>query len=469
MNPNRSLSIIALAFACGSIHASDPSPWFSVSTPGLEALWRSDVGLPGQDESPSQLVDLTARGGSYTGFELNYQTDRANDGGFRWKQPSVHFGLETAVEALPGLVLGLDVQDQHPQTTSSNVDAARWQLFDPQGGLRIGGGVDLLRSWRKSQDWRWVVAGWMPVFSQTRDWELRSGLVWSRKLRADVSWTTSTQGIPGRWTMPVDSILVEDTTWWRADRSRWSVRLGGAPSRNLSIQAWGGRRRLEDPGRLEDHDHRHKPSWRTWGVADFAGAQASLTTGPVVWDGEARGEKGDQSVLFDGSGRIASHLDSGKARSSVRFSGGSARLSASTDLTDSVSSELEMSGAWMDLENAALSGVPPDPVPATVGSWASTQRLSVVVRLPVKTKWIEASPFAGLQHRNQEGGWLPLWQGLAPRTEGRSWSVPLGLQLTRRGDMAGKASYTLSGEIQISGDAQPAPGLRHHLEMQQGF
>jgi hypothetical protein len=375
----------------------------------------------------------------------------------------VSFGLETAVEALPGLVFGLDAQDHHPQTTSSNSDAAKWQLFDPQGGLRLGGGVDLLRSWRKSQEWRWVVAGWIPVFSQTRDWELRSGLVWSRKLRADVSWTTSTPGIPGRWSIPIDSNTVDDTTWWRANRSCWSLRLGGAPNQNLSIQTWAGRRRLEDPG------HGDEPSWRTWGTADFAGAQASLTTGAIVWDGEARGEQGNQSLLFDGSPRLATKIDSGKARSSVEFSGGSARLSARIDWTKIVSSEFELSGAWMDFENTTFSGSPPDPVPATAGSWASTQRLSGIVRIPVKTKWVEASPFAGLQRRNQEGEWLPLWQELAPRTEGRSWSIPLGLQLTRQGSMAGKLSYTLSGEIQISGDAQPAPGLRHHIEMQQGF
>jgi len=463
MKPNRTLPLYALAFACGSAQASDPLNWFSVSTPGNDALSRSDVGLLGQDESPSQLVDLTARGGSYTGLDLIYQTDRAEFGGRQWNQPSVSFGLETAVEALPGLVFGLDAQDHHPQTNSSNSDAARWQLFDPQGGLRLGGGVDLLQSWRKSQDWRWVVAGWIPVFSQTCDWELRSGLIWSRKLRADVSWTTSTPGIPGRWTMPVDSTSVEDTTWWRSNRSRWSVRLGGAPNRDLSIQAWAGRRRLEDPG------HGDEPSWRTWGVADFAGVQSSLTTGPVVWDAEARGEQGNQSVFFDGSPRLATRADSGKTRSSVQFTGGSARLLARIELTNSVSSELELSGAWMDLENATLSGLPPDPVPDVAGSWASTQRLSAIVRVPVKTKWLEASPFVGIQRRNQEGGWLPLWQGLTPRSSGTSWSVPLGLQLTRRGGMSGKLSYTLSGEIQTSGDAQPAPGLRHHLEMQQGF
>lgn len=463
MNPNQTLSIIALAVACGSIHASDPVPWFSVSTPGLDALWRSDAGLLGEDESPSQLVDLTARGGSYTGLELDYQTDRAAAGEFRWRRPSVHFGLETAVEALPGLVFGLDAQDVHPQTTLSNGDGAKWRLFDPQGGLRIGGGVDLLRSWRKSQDWRWVVAGWLPIFSQTRDAELRSGLVWARKFRVDVSWTTSTPEIPGRWTMPVDSILVEDTTWWRTDRSRWNVRLGGAPSRNLSLQAWTGLRELNDPGRGDE------PSWRTRGRAEFAGAQASLTMGPVIWDIEARGETGHQDLRFDGSPQLVSRVDSGKTRSSADFRGGSARLSAKIDWTKIVSSELDLSGAWMDLENATLAGAPPDPIPAASGSWVATKRLTALLRMPIKTKWIEATPFAGIQCRLDDGDWLPLWQGLAPRAEGRSWSIPLGLKLERRGDMGGNVAYTLSGEIATSGAAQPTPGLRHHLEMQQGF
>jgi hypothetical protein len=469
MIPNRTLPICALALAGGSIHASGPVQWFSVPAPGLEALWRADAGLLGEDESPSQLVDLAARGGSYTGLELNYQTDRAARGELLWRQPSVQFGLETAVEALPGLVFGLDAQDQHPQTTLSHADGARWKLYDPQGGLRIGAGVDLLRSWRKSQDWRWVVAGWMPVFSRTREWELRSGLIFSRKLRADVSWTTSNPEIPGRWTLPIDSIAVEDTVWWRTDRSRWSARLGGAPSRNLSIQAWVGRRRLEDPGPLADKRGRHRPSWRSWGDGEFAGAQAALTTGPVVWDLEARGEQGSQTQFFDGSPRLAARVDSGKARSSVDYAGGSARLAAKTDWTGTVSSELELSGSWMDLENAIVSGRPPDPVPAATGSWSSTRRLSGIVRIPVKTKWIEVAPFAGVQCRIHDGGWIPLWQGLAPRADGRSWSAPLGVELARRGGMAGKAAYRLSGEIPTSGEALPAPGLRHHLELQQGF
>lgn len=460
--PNHLLPIFAL-IATTAVGAADPVEWFSVSTPGQDALTRSDVGLLGQDESPSQLVDLAARGGSYTGLDLVYQTDRAESGDRRWNQPSVGFGLETAVEALPGLVFGLDALDHHPQTTSSADEGAKWRLFDPQGGLRLGGGVDLLRTWRKSQEWRWVVAGWIPVFSQTRDWELRSGLVWSRKLRADLSWMESSPGVPGQWISPIDSIAVEDTTWWRTNRSRLSFRLGGAPMAGVSLQAWGGRRRLEDPGRGKE------PSWRTWGSSDFAGAQASVSTGPVEWDLEARGESGTQSLRFDGSPRLASWPDSGKGRSSVEFIGGSARLLAKTPLTKSVSGELEFSGAWMDLENATFSGIPPEPVPSTSGSWSSTRRISGILRVPVRTKWLDVAPFAGLQRREQEGGWLPLWQGLAPRSSGTTWSVPLGLQLTRRGSMAGRISYTLSGEIPASGDAQPSPGLRHHLELQQGF
>lgn len=464
MQSIRNLPATALLVFTAAIHAStDQLEWFSVATPGQDMLYRADVGLLGQDEAPSSLVDLAARGGSYTGMDLTYQSNRANQDGFRWSQPQVDFGLETAVEALPGLVFGLDAMDHHPQTAATDPTGNEWQLFDPQGGLRLGGGVDLLRAWRQKHGWRWVVAGWIPVFSQTREWEIRSGLLWSRKFRADVSASWSTPGIPGRWVAPTDSSAREDTTWWRSDRSRWTIRFGGAPAKAISAQIWGGRRQLTDPGAGTE------ASWRNAGQADFAGLQTSITTGPVAWDFEMRGESGDQLVRFQGSSRPAGPMDSSEIRASVDYTNGSVAGKATIAWSTRISTELELSGAWMDLENGSTLGVPPKPLPASGGSWSSTKRLSGILHLPLKTRWIEVSPFLGVQCRIQKGDWLPLWQGLVPYANGRSWSLPLGLQLMRRGGMGGKASYTLSGEIRTSGDGQPKPGLRHHIEMQQGF
>ncbi len=458
-------TLAALAASCGPGFAAPASmEWFAPSTPGQTALWRSDAGLLGQDESPSQLVDLAARGGSYSGLELSYQTDRSQGEPNHWSRREVDFMIETAVEVLPGLVLGLDATDAHPRTAVEGSDQSDWRLFDPQGGLRVGGGVDLLRSWREKQRGRWVVAGWVPVFSQTREWELRTGFVWARKFRLDAAWSRSEPEVPASWSWTGDSSeTFADTTWWRSRVTRWSLRTGGTIGQNLSLQAWGGLRQLRDPGAGGE------PSWRTWGDATFAGLQANLATGPVVWEAELRAESGTQSLLFDGSSRRADLPDSGRSHGSVSFAGGSARVAARKSMTKSVTAELEASGAWMDLEDSRLEGNPPGPIPAISGSWNTTKRLTGLLKLPVKTKWVEVAPFAGLQCRLERGASIPVWQQLAPRPTGRSWSMPLGLVLERRGSLGGRMAYGLSGEARFSGSATPHPGLRHRVDLQQGF
>jgi len=441
---------------------SDQLQWFSVSTPGQSALYRSDAGMVGQDESPSVLVDLCARGGSYTGIDLLYQSDEASKNALRWKRPAVDFGLETAVEALPGLVFGLDAVDHHPKTSGSD-GGAKWELFDPQGGLRVGGGFDLLWSSRTKSDWRWVVAGWLPVFSQTREWELRSGLILARRMRLDVSATWSTPGIASRWTIPVDTLVAQDTLWWRADQSRYAIRLGGAPTASTSLQAWAGLRRLRDPGAGAE------PSWRTWGRSWFAGAQSAFATGAVGWEAEGRAEQGGQSLLFDGTPALPSRSDSGIARAATDFTTGSGRIQAKIDLTKTVGIGLELSGAWMDLENGSLSGVPLAPVSGAGGTWSSTRRLSAVLTGSVRLPWAVVEPSAGLQQLARDGQSIALWQEMVPFESGRVWSVPVGLRVSRSGSANGKLAYGISGEIGVSGQSRPSPGLRHHVEMKQGF
>ncbi len=416
----------------------------------------------GQDESPSLLVDLCARGGSYTGIDLNYQNDDATSGPLRWNRPLVDFGLETAIEALPGLVFSLDALDHNPKTTATE-GSARWQLFDPQGGLRLGGGVDLLRAWREKSPWRWIVAGWVPVFSTSREWELRTGLLLNHKFRADFTAAWSDPGTPSRWTIPVDSTLADDTTWWRSHQTRMELRVGGAPTKEISLQAWTGQRNLSDPGAGAE------PSWRTFGASTFAGAQATFPTGAVTWDLEARAEQGNQTVLFDGSGRLARWPDSGRMIASTDYVNGSASAKASYAWSETVGTELTLSGAWMDLENASASPMPWFPMALETGEWASTKRVSFVIEAPLKWTWLNVSPSIGLQCRIQDGQAIPLWQELAPTSIGRSWSIPFGLQLARQGSMNGKVSYTLSGEVLVSGQPSPTPGLRHHIEMKQGF
>ena len=147
LRPPPSAVLAALAALGGPLSAAPASlEWFAPSTPGQTALWRADAGMMGQDESPSRLVDLAARGGSYSGLELTYQTDRSRNDPHRWNRREVDFGIETAVEVLPGLVLGLDATDAHPRTTAADDRPSEWKLYEPQGGLRVGGGVDLLRT-----------------------------------------------------------------------------------------------------------------------------------------------------------------------------------------------------------------------------------------------------------------------------------------------------------------------------------
>ncbi|MEN9309661.1 MAG: hypothetical protein RL173_3593 [Fibrobacterota bacterium] len=441
---------------------SDQLQWFAVSVPGNPAMHRSDAGMLGQDESPSVLLDLCARGGSYTGIDLLYQTNEASVGSYRWKQPAVDFQLETAVEALPGLVFGLDAVDHHPKTTATD-GSAKSELFDPQGGLRVGGGFDLLRSWRQKSSWRWVVAGWLPVFSQTREWELRTGLIFARKLRLDASAVWSTPGIAARWTVPVDSVAPQDTLWWRSNQSRYALRIGGSPIPSLSLQAWGGTRRLRDPGQGAE------PSWRNRGEAWFVGSQSSLATGPLSWELETRAEKGDQAVVFDGTSAFAARVDSGILRSSTDFSAGSARLQSKATLAKSVDVGVELSGAWMDLENASVSGDAPPPVPTISGRWSSTRRVSTVVAVSVHLPWATLEPRLGIQWSARDGQSIPIWQELMPFETGRAWSMPVGLGIARHGSMNGKIAYVVSGNINMSGTTGPDLGLRHHLEMKQGF
>lgn len=450
---------IAVAPAAG--YSSDPLDWFSVSTPGQSALYRFDAGLLGQSESPSTLVDLCARGGSYTGIELAYQSEKASNGPLAWNRQSVDFGIETAVEALPGLVFGLDATDHHPKTSLSD-GSSEWRLFDPQGGLRLGGGVDLLRNWREKSPWRWVVAGWIPVFSQAREWELRTGAIWARKLRVDVSAAWASPASPAHWAIPVDSSTKEDTTWWRSDKFRWTARVGGSPAKDISLQAWVGQRELRDPGAGSE------PSWRTWGRAIFAGTQASLKTGIVDWDGEARVEQGDQSLLFDGSSVFAFAPDSGKARSSVDFTAGSSRIKASLPVAKSASIWIDLSCAWMDLSNGVATGQVLAPA-SSRGNWSSTRRLAGLIGARAKIYWLDMEPFAGIQRRMQDGDDIPMWQELAPRGAGRSWSVPAGLEISRSGSMNGKVGYKVTGEIWSMGSLDPTAGLRHQVEMKQGF
>ena len=463
MIPLRTL-LTGLLFPLSACLRAAPAPleWFSVSTPGQAALFRSDAGLLGQDESPSMLVDLCARGGSYTGVDLTYQNDEASEGRLRWKQPAVDFGLETAVEAIPGLVFGLDANDHHPKTLVSD-GTAKWQLFDPQGGLRLGGGVDLLRAWREKSQWRWVVAGWIPVFSQTSQWELRTGVIWARNLRLDFSANWSETAIPARWVVPTDSLAAEDTTWWRADQNRWTVRLGGSPAKNQSLQGWFGRRELKDPGPGGE------PSWRTNGQAFFGGVQSSLRTGPAAWELEAHAESGTEDLRFDGSSVFATLPDSGKVQASTHFVNASGRARASLDWTRTTRFTLDLSMAWMDLEDGTQSGTSLPPIAAANGTWASTKRISSLAGASLKLSWLDLEPFGGLQCRIQDGQSVPLWQGLVPRSTGRTWSVPIGLRLARSGSMSGLASYAISGEIPISATPRPSAGLRHHVELKQGF
>ena len=80
---------ILLAALCGSSTVANALQaqqfdWFSVATPGLAGLHRSDAGLLGQDEDPSILVDLAANGGSYTGLALSYQRDHSPVDSPKW-------------------------------------------------------------------------------------------------------------------------------------------------------------------------------------------------------------------------------------------------------------------------------------------------------------------------------------------------------------------------------------------------
>lgn len=436
--------------------------WFSIATPGQASLHRSDAGLLGQDEDRSLLVDLAANGGSYTGLTLSYQRDHSPVDAPKWTRPLVDFGIESAIEALPGLVFGLDATDHHPKSTASDADG-EWQLFDPQGGLRLGAGVDVLRKWRTDGRLRWIVAGWLPVFTHTREWKLRTGFVWARRLRLDASAAWSDPAIPARWEIQEDSVPTRDTVWWRADRFRWTIRIGGTPVKAASLQAWAGRRELSDPGAGGE------PSWRTWGKATFVGAQGTLRTGPVDWDLETRLEEGSQSLLFDGSDTFGSWPDSGKTRSSVDYSSGSARIKASTKISESVKPSLRLEAAWMDLENAGTTGEPLPPVKGGSGIWSTAKRFSAHLEPSIRTRWVDATPSVGLQLKVRRGHSIPVWQGLAPIRPGRVWTIPVGLRLSRSGSMSGSIGYTVSGEFAASGRGAPAAGLRHFVEMNQGF
>ena len=452
------LPLVAMSHAA----ALEQLDWFSVGAPGQAALHRADAGLLGQDESPSVLVDLAANGGSFTGIELSYQNDKAETSAPRWKRPVVDFGLETAIEALPGLVFALDAIDHHPKTTNYS-DAGEWQLFDPQGGLRVGAGADLLRKWRDDGKWRWIVAGWIPVFSQTREWEARTGILWARKLRLDVSAGWSDPGIAARWQLVGDSLSPEDTVWWRSERFHWTVRAGGAPAKGVSLQAWSGQRTLRDPGAGDE------PSWRTWGDAVFGGAQGSLRSGGFFLDLEARLESGRQFLTFDGSPVLLSIPDSGRFDASVGYVAGSSRTRISFELLPFFRPGMRLEAAWMDLEDAKRSGRPLPPLPLSQGSWSTAKRASASFEPSIRIRGIETTPSVGVQLRIRRGDALPEWQGMAPVGSGRVWSIPVSLRISRSGQMNGVVGYTASGEFVVSGSDAPMAGLRHAIELRQGF
>lgn len=449
---NRRLPTLLALGALGPLWADlsePPAQWWSPPVPHLDAVARPDLGLAGQPESSPSLADQGDAGAAYTRAFLRVVPNSASTEDVDWTRRSTRFGLETVVALPGGWALGLDAIDDQIIHRATGSDS-RWELAKPRGGLRLGAGVNVLESFLPESPYAWGWSIWVPLMDRTGELEIQTGFRDARRWRVDASWATRLVRQKARRS---DSLL--DTTTLRAGENRWSLRVGGQDARGTSGQVWAGWRRLED---VRDGDDA-----RSTGLASaswFFGAQGR--TGWRSWDleTELRGDLGHDT--------LRTGLGTGATTASTDHLLLDGRSTLDAPWTGIVRTRLELSGAFLDLDDAVADGIFPQlPAATTTEGGGSLLRLGGSVEARVRTKWIDVLPKLGL-HRARLAGDIPqVWAGLWPLPPGEAWMGELAAALAWQGS-ATKFRYDLGWIVPLQ-DTRAETGLSHRLELRQGF
>lgn len=426
-----------------------PAQWWSPPVPHLDAVARPDLGLAGQPESSPSLADQGDAGSAYTRAFLRVVPSSASTEEVDWTRRSTRFGLETVVSLPGGWALGLDAIDDQIIHRATAADS-RWELAKPRGGLRIGAGVNVLQTFLPEGPYAWGLSAWVPLMDRTGELEIQTGFRDARRWRVDASWATRLVRQRARRS---DSLL--DTTTLRAGEDRLSLRVGGQNARGTSGQIWGGWRRLEDI-RADDDSRSTGLASASW----FFGTQGRTSWKSWDLETELRGDLG-QDTLRTGIGPNATTASTDH----LLLDG---RTTLDAPWTGIVRTRLELSGAFLDLDDAVADGVFPQlPAATTTQGGGSLLRLGGSVEARVRTKWIDVLPKVGL-HRARLAGDIPqVWTGLWPLPPGEAWMGELAAALAWQGS-ATKFRYDLGWLVPLQ-DTRAETGLSHRLELRQGF
>lgn len=431
---------------------SEPLPeWWSVPISHPDAVARPDIGLPGQPETAPPISDIASVGGAYTKAFLAYAPQDVHKGTYDWARRSTRFGLETVVGVPGGLAFGLDaVDDQLIHRLGGN--EARWELAQPRGGLRLGVGANALQQVSRDGDWVWGWSAWFPLLDRTGEMEFQTGLRHARSWRIDAAWATRLLRQKAR---RADEFL--DTTTLRSEETRLSLRLGGQTRGGVSLQTWGGWRRLEDPRLAEDYR-----SVRLAAEGMYLGAQGTARVRGWDFEGEGRFEQGDDTLRTDRSA-----TDLVEASVSHLLLAGNVGIDA--PWMGSLRPRFEGSGAFLDLsESKAVGEFPMLPAGVTEAGGGSVLRLGGTGVLRVRTKWVDVLPRLGLHSVRLAGEVPQVWSGLWPLAEGSAWLGEFGGSVQWSSGTS-KAHYKVAWLPVLDGSRGADLGVSHRVELYQGF
>lgn len=435
---------------CGASDLSEPHPaWWAPPFPRLDAVIRPDAGMAGQGESATPISDQAVLGGAYTRVHMRISPGSASTGDQEWTYRATRFGLETVAGLPGGWALGLHAIDDQIVHHLEKA-GARWEITEPRGGLRLGGGVNFLERWSPDHEWVWGASIWTPFFDRTGEREIQTGLRRGRRWRLDGAFATRTLAQEAR---RADDRL--DTSSLRGEETRWSVRWGAQSAAGNTIQLWGGMRIVEE-GRPEGDD-------RSVGLASrstFLGAQGTFSRRKWVATWESRVDLGDDT-LRQGDGN--------PVQATVRHRLGAGELSLDAPWMDRYRPGVVVSGAVLDLSEGECRGEFPQLPSGVKGDGGgSLQRWGASALTRIRTSWVDVVPRVGIHHVAADGELPQVWTGLWPLGEGSGWLGEFGIGVVWKGS-AGSASYHLGGTSPLGRDEGVDPGFTHRLEMRQGF